>query len=145
MWRILSPRFPPEHFSSGMIAVRGDYAPNLHKRWLAMMEYPPFLRIFKNFKLADEMSLMCLMANDFERNQIYNIPLEVHGNLLGRTVRSGEVDIPEVIHYHKINRARSLGFTHCFDEDKRKKGKCPEKWSDHKTDTIGRETSSPIS
>ena len=116
MWRLLSPHFPPEHFSSGMIVVRGDYAPRLYERWMAMMIYPPFLELFKGFKLAEEMSLMCIMANDFEREQIYNIPLEVHGNLLGRTMRSGTAEIPEVIHYHQASRARKFELGHYFEE-----------------------------
>jgi hypothetical protein len=99
------------HYSTGMIILNGYPPERLYRGWAGLYEFPRFKRLFGRNHFADEISFSLWVEKDIGAGAIWDIPLEVHGNICGRTY-FGKKDIPDVIHYHKPHRLRSFGLGH---------------------------------
>jgi len=108
--------WPPCAFSSGMMVLKGYDATALYAGWLNTMQWPPFLELFGKHTLADEIGLGLWLAHDLESaDDVWHIPVEVHGNVLGGKTHFGKVETPAVIHYHKEARLRKAGLGKWLD------------------------------
>lgn len=110
--------FPPEHFSSGMMALKREHLSWLYESWYWMMQQRIFKNLFEKDIPAGEIALMFVLASTLDRDQIYNIPLEVHGVLEKDRKRFGETELPEVMHYHNLGLLNKHGYDydqiHCY-------------------------------
>ena len=96
----------PIGWSSGMLMMKGYDPEALHEGWKGMMDFPPFQAGFKGHQMTEEFALSLFMAHEFEREEIWDIPLEVHGNIVGKRMFFGEATVPWVLHYHKPQRLK---------------------------------------
>lgn len=101
-------KYDPVHFSSGMIVLNGCSSMEFYDTWKAVFEFEPYEKYFKGYWLADEVSLSLCVALDYEWDDIYLLPADIHGNILSRKIFGGR-EISMVIHYHKPQRLKSVG------------------------------------
>jgi hypothetical protein len=105
--KLVTYHWPPVHFSSGLMALKGYPPEELAEGWRLVMEWGPFVDEFRRYSLAEEMALGVYLSCVVEDPEtIYHIPYEIHGNLLGGKKIFGSADIPWVIHYHKPERLK---------------------------------------
>ena len=98
----------PIGWSSGMLMLKGYDPKRLYEGWIKIMRSPDFQRGFGRNQLTEEFALSLFMACEFEKEEIWDIPLEVHGNICGGR-HFGGAKVPAVIHYHKPVRLRKEG------------------------------------
>ena len=101
-------RWPPIGVSSGLMVLKGVDPSVVYDGWMTMMEYPPFRTAFKRARLEEEYALSLWLAHAYDRDEIYDIPLSVHGNICGGR-HFGGVAVPWAIHYHKPERLKKYG------------------------------------
>ena len=114
--------FRPIHYSSGMMVFKDTSLYDLWQPWFSMMFYKPFLEICKGYALAEEASLAFVVPQLYKEEEIYHIPYETHGNLLGGRKWFGGAEYAAVIHYHKTIRLKKHGlekFLEIGDEGER--------------------------
>lgn len=100
--------WPPHAMSSGFIALKG-YSPHwLYQGWLGMMEWGEFHARFRRQQLEEEFALALWLSHDVKQEDVWNIPLSLHGNICGGR-NFGGVDVPWAIHYHRPNRLQKYG------------------------------------
>jgi hypothetical protein len=97
------------HYSSGMMIFAGYPPSRLHGKWCLLMSDRNFSEI-RRTQLFDEITLSCLLACDNGDKIVWDIPLEVHGNLLGGRKYFGSAHLPEVLHYHNLDRLARHGY-----------------------------------
>jgi len=100
----LSRDHPPVHYSSGFMVLK-DYPPaDLGFKWSSAMAYEPLRATFGRHRCYEEIALSYVIAAD--RIPLWDMPLEIHGNLLGRHKCFGHTRTPMVIHYHNERRLK---------------------------------------
>ena len=100
-------KFQPNSVSSGMIITLEPDA--LYQAWYAMNTFPAVRRAFGKDRPFNEYTLSMTLTWLYEKDEVWDIPLEVHGNIISKT-DFGNCDIPWVIHYHKPERLEKKGF-----------------------------------
>ena len=101
-------KYGPVNFSSGLIALKGFDPMTVYEGWRAVLEFPPFVDVFKKRKVAEEEALSVWMATHFEEDQIHHQPYEIHGNICGKKY-FGDTNQPWAIHYHRPKRLIDAG------------------------------------
>ena len=108
-------KHPPIGWSSGMLMLKGYDPERLYDGWKGMMEWPLYPSRFRGHQLSDEFAMAFFMAHEFERDEIWDIPLEIHGNIVGKRTFFGDAEVPWVLHYHKPQRLERHKLEHYLD------------------------------
>ena len=92
----------PPNISSGML-VCNNYDPELiYGMWVEAMEHPLFHKYLKGHYTCEEYAISLGYAATFpDKESLWEIPNEIHGNLYYRKKQFGKVERPMVIHYHR--------------------------------------------
>ena len=99
-------KFRPKSVSSGMIVTTEPSI--LHEAWSGMMGFPLIKQLFNKDHLYDEHVLSLAISWLYEKAEVWDMPLELHGNIISRKY-FGDCETPWVIHYHKPERLEKKG------------------------------------
>jgi hypothetical protein len=105
---------PPTQYSSGFMVLK-NYSPvAFGEMWKHMFEHSFIKNVFGRHKLFDEITMAFAIAQ--LRTHIWDMPFEIHGNIMGRTCYFGKSREPMVIHYHNKRRLLAQGLERYIDE-----------------------------
>lgn len=109
-------KFPPISVSSGMIVTTEPDV--LYEAWAGIKNFAAVKRAFGKHRQFNEFTLSLALTWLYERDEVWDIPLEIHGNIISKRY-FGNCMEPWVIHYHRPERLINQRLGKWLDVDNR--------------------------